>query len=68
MCCYMYCLHRIKHVERANEVNAIETLMVTDELFRFGGKAPYKVNHDLIGIIIFADQLIFPHDRGMWLL
>lgn len=24
----------IKHVERANEVNAIETLMVTDELFR----------------------------------
>lgn len=44
--------------------------MVTDELFRFGGKAPYKVNHnhDLIGIIIFADQLIFPHDRGMWLL
>ena len=27
-------LHRIKHVERASESNAIETLMVTDELFR----------------------------------
>ena len=27
-------LHRIKHVERASTDNAIETLMVTDELFR----------------------------------
>ncbi len=26
--------NRIKHVERANEIHAIETLMVTDELFR----------------------------------
>ena len=26
---------RIKHVERANDINAIETLMVTDELFRY---------------------------------
>ena len=26
--------YRIKHVERANESNAIDTLMVTDELFR----------------------------------
>ena len=25
---------RMKHVERANELNAIELLMVTDELFR----------------------------------
>ena len=31
----LFSLHRIKHTEKANESNAIETLMVTDELFRF---------------------------------
>ena len=29
---------RIKHVEKATEVNAVETLMVTDELFRLEEK------------------------------
>lgn len=30
----LLCMYRIDHVERANEMEAIETLLVTDELFR----------------------------------
>ena len=33
--CYNFFLIRLAHVERANELNAIEMLMVTDELFRY---------------------------------
>ena len=28
------CFYRVKHVERANEEQAIETLLISDELFR----------------------------------
>ena len=31
----MFIFLRIKHIEKANEANGIELLMVTDELFRF---------------------------------
>ena len=33
-CIYFYFLHRVKQVESANEVAAIETLLISDQLFR----------------------------------
>ena len=33
-CVHFYFFHRVKQVESANEVAAIETLLISDQLFR----------------------------------
>ena len=70
VCCtfvsyYVFLLHRIRHTEKANESNAIETLMVTDELFRFAILLSWEICSSKCTICV-PDQLMFQLDRDMW--
>lgn len=65
--CVMFCDHlsisRIRHIEKANESNAIELLMVTDELFRFVDCAFHA---SICAHLYPPDQQMFQLDRDMW--
>lgn len=62
---------RVKHVERANDANAIETLMVTDELFRYLLCQCYSRVPDCVTIHWlphYVDQRMCPRGRDMLVL
>ena len=48
MMIYMYVRYRARHVEIANEAEAIETLLISDELFRFVRQSRLYVYNKLL--------------------